>query len=157
MQLSCLAKEKSCWPMRRGLLPDYNTLAGRAQRSWLWTGCCAETGALSNQTSWRGWCLEIKSDCLFSNASRSAWGGPVPSGGRLEEAAGAGGSWIPEQFNCELGPATDLWLQSTGWRCLQSFSSFSRLSWGKSQDLAGTNLALLLPSPPNLFFTQIWH
>lgn len=54
--------------------------AGRKSLEQLWTGCCAERGALSNQTSWRARCLEIKSDCLFSNASRGAWGGRCQAG-----------------------------------------------------------------------------
>lgn len=144
----------------RGLLPHYNTSqeeptgeAGSGQ------GCCAETGgALSNQTSWRGWCLEIKSDCLFSNAPRGAWGG------RRREGAGrrkqlellALGFPSSSTVSWDLPPllvVAERWMEVPA----ELFSSFSRLSWGKSRDLAGANLAFLLLSPEEPFLPQIWH
>lgn len=60
----------------RGLLPHYNT--SQEEPGGALSGQSAELkggGELSNRSSWRGWCLEIKSDCLFSNAPRGAWGG----------------------------------------------------------------------------------
>lgn len=115
-------------------------------------------GALSNQTSWRGWCLEIKSDCLFSNAPRGAWGG------RRREGAGrrkqlellALGFPSSSTVSWDLPPpfvVAERWMEVPA----ELFSSFSRLSWGKSRDLAGASLAFLLPSPAEPFLPQIWH